>query len=92
MNAPLAMLRHYVTGAVERGEAEPIIGIPSPDTGPAFTKGQPVLVRPPMTPLAVHRGVILRRSPNGWRVRFEAWGMTCTETLPASALSPVTVA
>jgi hypothetical protein len=29
---PLARLRHHVTGAIERGEAEPIVEVPSPIT------------------------------------------------------------
>lgn len=61
-------------------------------TAPAFAAGQAVNVRPPMTPLAVHRGRILRRCKNGWRVTFDAWGMNITETLPASALSPAVAA
>ena len=36
-------------------------------TAPAFAAGQAVNVRPPMTPLACHRGRILRRCKNGWR-------------------------
>lgn len=28
-NAPHRALRHHVTGAIERGEAEPIVGIPA---------------------------------------------------------------
>lgn len=56
-------------------------------TAPAYTPGQAVKVRPPMTPLACHAGEIIRRTPNGYRVRFMAWGVRITETLPASALS-----
>lgn len=26
---PLELLRHHVTGAIERGEAQPIVGIPA---------------------------------------------------------------
>lgn len=58
-------------------------------TAPAFNPGQAVNVRPPMTPLACHRGTIKRRTPNGWRVEFRAWGVLCTETLPASALTAI---
>ena len=29
-SAPLALLRHHVTGAIERGEAEPILEIRDP--------------------------------------------------------------
>lgn len=52
-----------------------------------LAKGAAVIVAPPMTPCARHRGVILRKSPSGWRVRFNAWGVDVTETMPASALT-----
>jgi hypothetical protein len=52
----------------------------------AFTKGQSVIVTPPMTPLARHEGTIVRKARHGWRVQFNAWGMMLTETLPESAL------
>lgn len=45
-----------------------------------FRIGQPVHVTPPMTPCASHRGTLLRRSKNGWRVRYCAWGVWYTET------------
>jgi hypothetical protein len=51
-----------------------------------LAKGAAVIVQPPMTPQARHAGQIVRKSPNGWRVRFVAWGATFTETFPASAL------
>lgn len=54
----------------------------------AFAIGQRVTVAPPMTPLARHPGTIQRKAKHGWRVRFDAWGMMTTETLPESALSP----
>ena len=52
-----------------------------------FHAGQHVLVTPPMTPLVRHEGQILRRARYGWRVRFVAWGMQITETMPESALT-----
>lgn len=54
-----------------------------------FAIGQSVIVSPPMTPMARHRGTILRKAKYGWRVRFDAWGMACTETLPETALELV---
>lgn len=47
----------------------------------AFSAGQSVIVSPPMTPMARHRGQIVRKAKHGWRVRFDAWGMQITETL-----------
>lgn len=55
-------------------------------TAPQFTIGQAVTVSPPMTPCARHRGQIVRKAKYGWRVRFDAWGMMLTETMPESAL------
>lgn len=54
-----------------------------------FAIGQSVIVSPPMTPLARHHGTILRKAKHGWRVRFDAWGMMLTETLPERALAPL---
>jgi hypothetical protein len=56
---------------------------------PQFTIGQAVIVSPPMTPCARHKGQIVRKAKHGWRVRFDAWGMTLTETMPESALRPL---
>ncbi len=58
-------------------------------TAPTFTIGQAVIVSPPMTPCARHRGQIVRKAKHGWRVRFDAWGMMITETMPESALMRV---
>ncbi len=55
---------------------------------PGFAIGQLVTVTPPMTPMARHRGQIVRKARHGWRVRFDAWGMMITETMPESALAP----
>lgn len=55
---------------------------------PQFTAGQAVIVSPPMTPCARHAGHIIRKAKYGWRVRFDAWGMVITETMPESALRP----
>lgn len=52
-----------------------------------FQPGQSVIVSPPMTPLARHSGKILRKAKYGWRVEFNAWGMTLRETLPERCLS-----
>lgn len=54
----------------------------------AYAKGQRVTVSPPMTPMARHPGEIIGKSKHGWRVRFDAWGMMLTETMPERALSP----
>lgn len=54
----------------------------------AFAKGQRVIVSPPMTPMARHPGEIIGKRKHGWRVRFDAWGMTLTETMPARAIGP----
>ncbi len=56
---------------------------------PPFAVGQSVIVSPPMTPCARHRGKIIRKAKYGWRVQFDAWGMTLTETLPERALAPI---
>lgn len=56
---------------------------------PRFTKGQSVIVSPPMTPCARHRGIIIRKAKHGWRVCFDAWGMGIIETMPESALEPL---
>ena len=53
-----------------------------------YAKGAPVHVRPPMTPMAQHEGEILGKARYGWRVRFNAWGMMITETMPDSAITP----
>jgi hypothetical protein len=55
-------------------------------SAPQFTIGQAVIVSPPMTPCARHSGRIVRKAKHGWRVRFDAWGMMITETMPESAL------
>lgn len=52
-----------------------------------FENGQSVIVSPPMTPLARHPGTIVRPGKHGWRVRFNAWGMILTETIPANCIS-----
>jgi len=52
----------------------------------SFTIGDKVTVTSPCTPMARHSGRIVRRSPNGWRVTFDAWGMLITETMSARAL------
>lgn len=54
-----------------------------------YTIGQSVTVTPPMTPMARHQGTILRKARHGWRVRFDAWGMLITETMPEAALQPI---
>ena len=56
-------------------------------SAPAFAKGAAVIVAPPCYPLARYRGTIERRTPNGWRVRCDAFGVMITETYPESALS-----
>lgn len=58
----------------------------------AFTIGQAVIVSPPMTPMARHSGVIIRKAKHGWRVRFDAWGMMLTETVSERHLQPATEA
>lgn len=35
-NTPLQRLRHHVTGAIERGEAKAIAGIPAPVSEPVY--------------------------------------------------------
>lgn len=56
--------------------------------------GAAVKVTPPMTPMASHDGVVIGKARGRlgacgyWRVRFNAWGMMITESLPASAISP----
>lgn len=54
-----------------------------------YAKGQRVVVSPPMTPMARHQGEIVGKRKHGWRVRFDAWGMALTETIPSSCISEV---
>lgn len=53
----------------------------------SYYTGQHVLVSPPMTPMARHDGIIIRRARYGWRVRYDAWGVWLTETVPERCLT-----
>lgn len=50
--------------------------------------GQSVIVRNPMLPGRTFRGVILRKTPNGFSVRYESFGIMAKQTFPASCLTP----
>lgn len=54
---------------------------------PPFAVGQSVIVSPPMTPLARHPGVIVRKAKYGWRVRYDSWGVMFTDTFSERALA-----
>lgn len=44
MKTPLELLRYHVTGAIERGEAQPVVAIhPINGVGPGSTKGAKAL-------------------------------------------------
>jgi hypothetical protein len=51
-----------------------------------MTKGQPVRIRPISYPGQCWDGVILRKTPRGFSVRYTAFGMRCRETFTAREL------
>lgn len=56
-------------------------------TAPAFKPGQAVIIAPRSYPLVRWRGVIKRRTPNGYSVVYDAWGMAFRATFALSELS-----
>lgn len=52
-----------------------------------IAKGSSVTIAPPSYPMQRWRGTVLRKTPRGFSVQYEAFGVTYRETFPASALS-----
>lgn len=56
-------------------------------TGDEFQPGDRVTIRPRAFPLQRWRGEILRRTPNGFSVRYEAFNVRCRDTFSAAELT-----
>lgn len=59
---PLDALKHHVTGAIERGEAEPIVEVPATPTFQPGDKAKfvyPLVVEPELSGYSAHSGQIV---------------------------------
>lgn len=61
-NKPIDRLRHHVTGAIERGEAEPIVEQPIFSAGPAAIAN--LIDRARMAAQALELAALLERKPS----------------------------
>lgn len=55
---------------------------------PAFSKGDPVTIAPPNYPMQRWVGKIVRKTPRGFSVEYEAFGIRSKDVFPVSALTP----
>lgn len=55
---------------------------------PSFSKGDPVTIAPPNYPMQRWLGQIVRKTPRGYSVEYEAFGLHSRDVFPVSALSP----